>query len=83
MHAHLIIPVAEIKLGEEACSLQLIQKLINNSNWALVLSFRALKSTQKHQVPSCFFTNRTGEEKGDIISHMILWPRISMHCHSI
>jgi hypothetical protein len=44
VHAHLMIPATEIKLGEESSTLQLVQQVINDGNGNLfftVLSFKA------------------------------------------
>jgi hypothetical protein len=37
VHTHLMVPAAEIDLGEEARPLELIQEFIDHRNWKLVL----------------------------------------------
>jgi hypothetical protein len=69
-----MVPTAEIDLGEEAHPLELIQEFIDHRNWKLcftMFSFNSLKSTPKRQVSSCFLTNNTGAEKGDMVARII------------
>ena len=44
----------------------------------IVMALRALQSVQKRQVPSFFFTNNTGDEKGLVLG--LIKPRFSISC---
>ena len=46
MNPNLVIPRTKIQLGEKMSTMELIQKLINNKNWKLVLDYDVIKCSK-------------------------------------
>ena len=46
MNSNLVIPRMKIQLGEKMSTIELIQKLINNRNWKLILDCDVIKCSK-------------------------------------
>jgi len=48
IHAHLMIPGAEVELGKESGAVQLVQELFHNWNWEFVLHCALVEGSVIH-----------------------------------
>ena len=48
MNPNLVIPRTKIQLGEKMSTMELIQKLINNRNWKLILDCDVIKCSKSN-----------------------------------
>ena len=46
MNLNLVIPIMNIQLGEKMSTMKLIQKLINNGNWKLIIDCDVIKCSK-------------------------------------
>lgn len=73
----------EIEFGEEVCTVEFVEELVDLRNQVLVLH-RALvqssKSTQNRHELSCFLTRNTGAENTELDGGMMSWPNMAAYC---
>lgn len=86
VHEHLMVAAAQVKLGKESSTLELVEELVNQRDRKFIFHRLIVDCVIIHaESPelSWFLTNNTGEEKDDVLFLIIPCFSISSHWRSI